>query len=119
MNTKQIPIIIVLLSAGIVCVISIVQGAEFSVFFRRFVTTVLIFTVVGTIVKILLDQAFGTGEEDEETGDEVPEGEEGKEETEGEETTDTEADAKAQEATPTDTGVPDEEDDDEDEDDDF
>lgn len=77
MNTKQIPILIVLLSAGISCVFSIVQKVPFSIFFKRFLITVLVFTVVGWIVKTLLDKAFNNEEEAEEgEGDgENPEGE--------------------------------------------
>jgi flagellar biosynthesis/type III secretory pathway M-ring protein FliF/YscJ len=82
MNTKQIPILIVLLAAGISCVFSIVQKVSFSIFFRRFLITVLVFTVVGWIVKELLDRAFPPEEEEEnpegeEPGEGQPEGEEG------------------------------------------
>ena len=86
MNTKQVPILIILLAAGISCVFSIVQKVSFSVFFRRFLITVLVFTIVGWIVKTLLDKAFNNeieGEEGEESEEGESDSEEGELDTEG------------------------------------
>lgn len=89
MNTKPIPILIVLLASCIACGISVFQRVEFTVFFHRFLYTVLIFTVIGIVVKILLDIAFkkneeeGEGEEGEGEGTEGEEGGEGEAEGEG------------------------------------
>ncbi len=80
MNTKQVPILITLLGALVACVLTVLQGVEFSVFFFRFLIAVLVFGVIGTAVKILLDVEFNPKPE------EVMEGEEGEGELlEGEE----------------------------------
>ncbi len=63
MNTKPIPIIITLAAAFISCVFSIVQRVEFSVFVRRLVLVVIIFLFMGTVIKMVLDYAFKTLEE--------------------------------------------------------
>ena len=60
MNTKPIPVIIALAAALLSCVISIVQHVEFSVFVSRLLVVVLIFLVMGTIIKMILDYSFRT-----------------------------------------------------------
>lgn len=60
MNTKPIPIIITLSAAFISCVVSIIQHVEFSVFVTRLLIVVLVFIIMGTIIKILLDYSFKT-----------------------------------------------------------
>ncbi len=72
MNTKTVPIIITLAAAFISCVISIVQHVEFGVFVMRLFVTVAIFLVMGTIIKIILDNAFKVIEETPSIDDEVP-----------------------------------------------
>ena len=58
MNTKPIPVIITLAAAFISCVISILQKVEFQVFVSRLLIVVVIFLVMGTIIKMILDYAF-------------------------------------------------------------
>ena len=60
MNTKPIPIMITLAAAFISCVVSIMQGVDFSVFVGRLVIVVVVFLVLGTIIKIVLDYSFRT-----------------------------------------------------------
>ncbi|SFH62726.1 hypothetical protein SAMN04487830_103121 [Pseudobutyrivibrio sp. OR37] len=60
MKTKPIPIIIALAAASISCVISIMQHVEFSVFVSRLLVVVVIFLVMGTIIKMILDYSFRT-----------------------------------------------------------
>ncbi len=60
MKTKPIPIIITLAAAFISCVVSIMQRVEFSVFVSRLLIVVVIFLVMGTIIKMILDYAFRT-----------------------------------------------------------
>ena len=77
MKTKPIPILLALVASFIACVLSIVQGVEFSVFFRRFCATALIFLFLGFILKMVIDHGFKT-EEDEDAdteGEEDGEGE--------------------------------------------
>ena len=61
-NTKPVPIIITLAAAFISCVISISQTVEFSEFVKRLAIVVVIFLVMGTIIKMILDYAFKTME---------------------------------------------------------
>ena len=61
-NTKPVPIIITLAAAFISCVISISQKVEFSEFVKRLTIVVVIFLVMGTIIKMILDYAFKTME---------------------------------------------------------
>ena len=60
MNTKPVPVIITLAAAFISCVISIMQKVEFSVFVGRLLIVVVIFLVMGTIIKMILDYSFRT-----------------------------------------------------------
>ena len=60
MNTKPVPVIITLAAAFISCVISIMQRVEFSVFVGRLLIVVVIFLVMGTIIKMILDYSFRT-----------------------------------------------------------
>ena len=60
MNTKPIPIIITLIAALISCIMSILQRVEFSVFVYRLFVVVLVFLVMGTIIKMVLDFSFRT-----------------------------------------------------------
>ena len=58
MNTRQIPIFVTLLGAAVACLISVLQGVEFSIFFFRFLISVLVFCVLGTAVKMFIDSGF-------------------------------------------------------------
>jgi hypothetical protein len=60
MNTKPIPVIITLAAAFISCVVSIVQRVEFAKFVSRLLIVVVIFLVMGTIIKMILDYSFRT-----------------------------------------------------------
>ena len=59
-NTKTVPVIITLAAAFITCVVSIVQKVEFSKFVSRLLIVVVIFLVLGTIIKMILDYSFKT-----------------------------------------------------------
>lgn len=63
MKTKPIPIIITLAAAFISCAISIYQKVEFGDFVLRLLIVVVVFLVLGTIIKILLDSSFVVMEE--------------------------------------------------------
>ncbi|MCR5143978.1 MAG: hypothetical protein K6B67_01560 [Lachnospiraceae bacterium] len=70
MNTKPIPIIITLIAALVSCVASIFQQADFAVFTKRLVLSVLIFGTIGIIVRVILDRSVRVmDEEDEEEND--------------------------------------------------
>lgn len=57
-HTKQIPILITLAGAGLACLLSVLQGADFSVFFKRLLCSVIIFGIIGITVRIWLDMGF-------------------------------------------------------------
>ncbi len=69
MKTKQIPIIITLLAAGITCLVSVVQRASFAVYTKRLLLAVVCFAVIGTVIKVILDRSFRVMEEDTEEGE--------------------------------------------------
>ena len=62
-NTKTVPIVITLAAAFISCLMSILQHVEFQVFTMRLLVTVVIFLVLGTIAKLVLDYSFKTFDE--------------------------------------------------------
>ena len=64
MKTKQIPIIITLLAAGITCLVSAIQDVSFSVYTKRLFIAVICFALIGTGIKVLLDRSFRVMEED-------------------------------------------------------
>ena len=68
MKTKQIPIIITLLAAGITCLVSAIQDVSFSVYTKRLLIAVICFALIGTGIRVLLDRSFRVMEEDTEEG---------------------------------------------------
>lgn len=74
MNTKPIPIIITLIAALVSCVASIIQHVSFTIFTTRLLWVVIIFGVMGSIIKVVLDKSLNVMEE--ETDEENEENEE-------------------------------------------
>lgn len=64
MNTKPIPIIITLIAALVSCVASIIQHVSFTIFTTRLLGAVIIFGVIGSIVKVILDKSLNVMEEE-------------------------------------------------------
>lgn len=64
MNTKPIPIIITLIAALVSCVASIIQHVSFTIFTTRLLWVVIIFGVMGIIVKVILDKSLNVMEEE-------------------------------------------------------
>lgn len=64
MNTKPIPIIITLIAALVSCVASIIQHVSFTIFTTRLLWVVIIFGVIGSIVKVILDKSLNVMEEE-------------------------------------------------------
>lgn len=62
MNSKPLPIIITLAAAFISCSASIMQKVDFSTFVFRLLIVVVVFLVLGTIIKMVIDYAFRTFE---------------------------------------------------------
>lgn len=64
MNRKSLPIIITLIAALISCVSSILIGVSFDVFVKRFAITVVVFYIIGSIIKVAMDIGFKVDEEE-------------------------------------------------------
>lgn len=64
MNRKSLPIIITLIAALISCVSSILIGVSFNEFVKRFAITVVIFYILGSIIKVAIDIGFKVDEEE-------------------------------------------------------
>lgn len=88
MNTKPIPAILALLAGFVICIMSFIQHVDTVVFAKRFVIVCIIFFVIGTVVKIVIDMNFQEMAVDEivksleEEGEEEPENVEAAEENE-------------------------------------
>jgi len=77
-NTRTLPAIIVLSAALISCAFSLLQGVEFRVFVARLFFSVVIFGIIGLIVRVILDRYFfnrNSKEEEETDGKDEDEGE--------------------------------------------
>ncbi len=63
-NAKPIPIMVTLLAAGISCVASIVQGVPFSVFTMRLLGSVVVFGILGIVLRVVIERSFKVMEEE-------------------------------------------------------
>lgn len=78
-NTRPVPVVIVLVAAATACIISILQGADFNLFFKRLLFSVIIFGIIGLIIRFILlyvlrpdeEEIVGNDAEDE-NADETP-----------------------------------------------
>ena len=68
MKTKGIPAVVMLLAGFVTCIIGIVQHMETDVFIKTLLAVLIIFYVLGCIVKLVLDKNFE--ENQEESGEE-------------------------------------------------
>ena len=57
-NTRPIPILVTLAAAGISCVISILRQASLKHFVSSLLITVIIFGILGSLVRVFLDLGF-------------------------------------------------------------
>ena len=58
MKTKGIPAVVMLLAGFVTCIIGIVQHMETDVFIKTLLAVLIIFYVLGCIVKLVLDKNF-------------------------------------------------------------
>lgn len=72
MKTKQIPAIVMLLAGLIICVIGFIQHWEMNSFLKTLLIVLLLFLIIGGIVKLILDPFF---KEEEPGQEETSEGE--------------------------------------------
>ena len=79
MKTKSIPAILMLLAGAIACVLGFIYHYETTQFFTMVLTVLIVFYVLGCIVKIIIDKNFpveeaekaDTAEETEETKENI------------------------------------------------
>lgn len=67
MKTKQIPAVVMLTAGFIICVISIFQEMELDKFLKLLVCVLLIFYILGSIIRVVLDKNFKEMKEEAET----------------------------------------------------
>ncbi len=67
MKTKQIPAVVMLTAGFIVCVFSIFQGLELGQFLKNLVGGLIIFYVIGVVIKVIVDKNFREMGEEQET----------------------------------------------------
>lgn len=70
MKTKGIPAVVMLLAGFVTCIIGIVQHMETDVFTKTLLAVLIIFYVLGCIVKLVLDKNFKEMDEPEENQEE-------------------------------------------------
>ena len=58
MKTKTIPVIIMLIAGALACVLGFVYHYETTEFFTMVLTVLIVFYVLGCIVKIIIDKNF-------------------------------------------------------------
>ena len=73
MKTKGIPAVVMLLAGFGTCIIGIVQHMETDVFIKTLLAVLIIFYVLGCIVKLVLDKNFKEMDEPEEKQEESEE----------------------------------------------
>ncbi len=78
MKTKGIPAVVMLLAGFVTCIIGIVQHMETDVFIKTLLAVLIIFYLLGCIVKLVLDKNFKEMDEPEENQEES-----GEEQTQG------------------------------------
>lgn len=90
MKTKSIPAIIMLLAGLVACIGGIAAHMEVSDFMKMLLIVLIVFYVLGSVVKVILDRNFAEMLDEETTDGEAQQGDENAEDTaDGEETADT------------------------------
>ncbi len=65
-NTRPIPIMVTLAAAGISSVVSILKEVSFSRFVINLLITVIIFGILGSLIRVFLDMGFKVDKKEEE-----------------------------------------------------
>lgn len=89
MNTKSVPAIIMLIAGFVACVAGIVSHMDVADFMKMLLIVLIVFYILGCIVKLLLDRNFPKMQEEETTDGEETEEEEESLENEEPETAET------------------------------
>lgn len=75
MKTKPVPSIIMLAAGFVRCVIGVIYQQDLTSFFWSLIRIMILFYIVGILVKIVLDKNFPPEKEEEIITEETPEGE--------------------------------------------
>ena len=84
MKTKTIPEIVMLVAGHVICIARIAGNMENSRFLKMLLVVLIVFYIIGGIVKLLIDKNFKDMEEETTDGEETPAEAEEKEEPEQE-----------------------------------
>lgn len=91
MNTKSIPAIVMLLAGFIACIAGMHAHMEVAGFLKMLLIVLIIFYILGCVIKLILDRNFVEVQEEETTdGDQIQSDEDVSEETEEENASDNE-----------------------------
>lgn len=82
MKTKPIPAIVMLVAGLVVCIAGMVGHMETGRFVKMLLVVLIVFYIIGGIVKLLIDKNFKDMEEETTDGEETPAEAEEKEEKE-------------------------------------
>lgn len=82
MKTKPIPAIVMLVAGLVVCIAGMAGHMETGRFVKMLLVVLIVFYIIGGIVKLLIDKNFKDMEEDTTDGEETPAEAEEKEEKE-------------------------------------
>lgn len=85
MKTKSIPAIIMLLAGLVACIAGMAAHMEVSDFMKMLLIVLILFYVLGSVVKVILDRNFAEMQDEQTTDGEEAEDGENVGETEGEE----------------------------------
>lgn len=66
MKTRIIPAVVMLLAGFLTCVMGIIQHMETGVFIRLLLIVLIVFYILGCVIKVILDKNFLQTEESEE-----------------------------------------------------
>ena len=73
MKTKSIPVILMLIAGALACILGFVYRYETTQFFTMVLTVLVIFYMLGCIVKIIIDKNFPVEQSDKESDTEETE----------------------------------------------
>ena len=94
MKTKSVPAIIMLIAGFIACIAGMIAHMDVAGFMKMLLIVLILFYILGCIVKLILDKNFAKVQEEETTDGEETEGEEESSETDETESDDTGEDEK-------------------------
>lgn len=62
MKTKTVPVMIMLIAGAVACILGIVNNYATAQFFKMMLTVLVVFYILGCIIKLILDKNFSVEE---------------------------------------------------------